>query len=268
MKTYKYNNGGKWKELKSSDAGYGLYADAASKKGAEEYSKDVQKLESDIKNAQEKQESLNNTIKDLETGEGLDKYMDDLSELGKVLEDMNIEDTQKAFDTLAEGINSGAIDDAISSIDRLPEKYRSAFLEVADDVVYALGSSDEQVRQQAEKSLQNLIGSEAKMMLQTVDFANLSKEQMTQVATDIANKAIIAQGGVTSALQQFAQGGNAIASTAMGQAVQTLGVMLGKIGTALSQIHVSVPVKIPKIQMHLESFLTGGDLLQMPRTSR
>lgn len=253
-------NSGKWKDLKPSDAGYGLYADAASKKGAEQYSQDVQKLEGDIKNAQEQQESFNNCIKDLETGEGLDKYMEDLGELGKVLEDMNIEDTQNAFDTLAEGINSGAIDDAISSIDRLPAKYRSAFLEVADDVVYALGSSNEQVRQQAEQSLRNLIGSEADMMLQTVDFANLSKDQMKQVATDIANKAIIAQGGVTSALQQFAQEGNAIASTAMGQAVQTLGVMLEKIGTALSQIHVTVPVKIPKIQMHVADFIGGGDL--------
>ncbi len=236
--------------------------------GARQYKEDMQKLTGEIENAKEEQESLNACIEDLETGEGLDKYMSDLDELGKVLEDMNIEDTQNAFDTLAEGINSGAIDDAISSIDKLPEKYRSAFLEVADDVVYALGSSSEEVRKQGEQSLQNLIGSEAEMMLQTVDFANLSKDQMNQVATDIANKAIIAQGGVTSALLQFAKEGNAIASTAMGQAVQTLGIMLEKIGTALGQIHVSVPVKIPKVQMHLESFITGGDLFQMPRTRR
>ena len=91
---------------------------------------------------------------------------------------------------------------------------------------------------------------------------------MTQVATDIANKAIIAQGGVTSSLQAFAAENNKIASTAMGQAVQTLGLMLGDIGEALSQIDVQVPVKIPKIQMHLGDFLTGGDLFQMPRTRR
>lgn len=248
------------KEIPNSGFAGSAVRDGLNDNGVKQYNEEVQKLEGEIENAQEKQESFNNCIKDLETGEGLDKYMEDLGELGKVLEDMNIEDTQNAFDTLAEGINSGAIDDAISSIDRLPAKYRSAFLEVADDVVYALGSSNEQVRQQAEQSLQNLIGSEADMMLQTVDFANLSKDQMNQVATDIANKAIIAQGGVTSALQQFVQGGNAIASTAMGQAVQTLGVMLGKIGTALSQIHVTVPVKIPKIQMHVADFIGGGDL--------
>ena len=144
-------------------------------------------------------------------------------------------------------------------------KFRNAFVEVSNDLIAALGSTNEEVRKQGEQSLQNLIGSEAEMMMQTVDFANLSQEQMEQVATTIANKAIIAQGGVTQALQQFVGENNRIASTAMGQAVQTLGLMLSKVGTALEQLQISIPIKIPKIQMHVGEFLTGqGDLIQIP----
>ena len=236
--------------------------------GAEQYESDLKDIENKIEDAEKAQENLNEQIQNLESGEGLDNYKSELSELGEVLEDMEIDKTQEAFDTLAEGLDSGAISDSISSIEQLPDKYRSAFLEVADDIVTALGSSNEAVRTQAEQSLEALIGTEAEMMLSTVDFANLTTEQMAQVATDIANKAIIAQGGVTSSLQAFAAENNKIASTAMGQAVQTLGLMLGDIGEALSQIDVQVPVKIPKIQMHLGDFLTGGDLFQMPRTRR
>lgn len=236
--------------------------------GAEQYESDLKDIENKIEDAEKAQENLNEQIQSLESGEGLDNYKSELSELGEVLEDMEIDKTQEAFDTLAEGLDSGAISDSISSIEQLPDKYRSAFLEVADDIVTALGSSNEAVRTQAEQSLEALIGTEAEMMLSTVDFANLTTEQMAQVATDIANKAIIAQGGVTSSLQAFAAENNKIASTAMGQAVQTLGLMLGDIGEALSQIDVQVPVKIPKIQMHLGDFLTGGDLFQMPRTRR
>lgn len=241
--------------------------DALEDDGLEQYEKDVSDLEKQISDTESKQSELNDTIEDLKVGDGLDEYKSQLDELNNVLSDMDISATQDAFDTLADGLDSGAIDDSISNIEKLPEKYRSAFVEVANDVVAALGSTNEEVRKQGEQSLQNLIGSEADMMMQTVDFANLSQEQMEQVATDIANKAIIAQGGVTSALQQFAQEGNAIASTAMGQAVQTLGLMLSDIGKALSQIHVSVPVKIPKLQMHIEDFMTGGDLFQMNGTN-
>ena len=238
--------------------------DAMEDSGAEQYEKDVADLNKTVSDTEKSIEDMNAQIEDLEVGEGIDNYKSQLDELNEVLTDMDISATQDAFDTLAEGLDSGAIDDSLSSIESLPEKYRSAFIEVSNDVVAALGSTNEEVRKQGEQSLQNLIGAEAEMMMQTVDFANLSQDQMEQVATTIANKAIIAQGGVTSALQQFAQEGNAIASTAMGQAVQTLGLMLSEIGKALSQIKVSVPVKIPKLQMHLEDFLTGGDLFQMP----
>ena len=255
------NNSGT--DISTGNAGFGI-RNALEKEGIEQYEKDVSDLEKQISDTESKQVELNDSIEDLEVGDGLNEYQSQLDELNDVLSDMDISATQDAFDTLADGLDSGAISDSIKDIENLPEKYRSAFIEVSNDVVAALGSTNEEVRKQGEQSLQNLIGAEADMMMKTVDFANLSQEQMEQVATDIANKAIIAQGGVSAALQQFAQEGNAIASTAMGQAVQTLGIMLGDIGKALEQIQVTVPVKIPKLQMHLEDFLKGGDLFQMP----
>ena len=255
------NNSGT--DISTGNAGFGI-RNALEKEGIEQYEKDVSDLEKQISDTESKQVELNDSIEDLEVGDGLNEYQSQLDELNDVLSDMDISATQDAFDTLADGLDSGVISDSIKDIENLPEKYRSAFIEVSNDVVAALGSTNEEVRKQGEQSLQNLIGAEADMMMKTVDFANLSQEQMEQVATDIANKAIIAQGGVSAALQQFAQEGNAIASTAMGQAVQTLGIMLGDIGKALEQIQVTVPVKIPKLQMHLEDFLKGGDLFQMP----
>ena len=238
--------------------------DKAEDLGYKQYESDVADLDKKIKDATDSQENLNQQIKDLEAGDGLDEYQSQLKEIGEVLEDMDIEKTQDAFDTLAEGIENGAISNIVTSLDKLPAKYRSAFLEVSNDIVYALGSSSEEVRKQAEQSLEALIGTESEMMLQTVDFSNLTAEQVTQMSTEIANKAIIAQGGVTDALKEFATQNNKIASTAMGQAVQTLGLMLGDVGEALGQIDISIPVKIPKIQLHIADFLTGGDLIQMP----
>ena len=256
--------GGKWNKVDQSDGAFGLYASDFKEAGTKKYEEDLNNLNKTVQDTENSIANMNSQIEDLEVGDGLSEYQNQLDELNNVLSDMDISATQDAFDTLADGLDSGAISDSIKDIENLPEKYRSAFIEVSNDVVAALGSTNEEVRKQGEQSLQNLIGAEADMMMKTVDFANLSQEQMEQVATDIANKAIIAQGGVSAALQQFAQEENAIASTAMGQAVQTLGIMLGDIGKALEQIQVTVPVKIPKLQMHLEDFLKGGDLFQMP----
>lgn len=260
-------NSGEWKEISQGDGAFGAYEDAFKDSGAKQYEEDVKEIDKTVSDTENSIADMNAQIEDLEVGDGLDEYKSQLDELNDVLSDMDISATQDAFDTLADGLDSGAIDDSLKNIELLPEKYKNAFIEVSNDVVAALGSTNEEVRKQGEQSLQNLIGAEAEMMMQTVDFANLSQDQMEQVATDIANKAIIAQGGVTAALQQFAQEGNAIASTAMGQSVQTLGIMISKIGEALNKIHVSVPVKIPKLQMHVEDFMTGGDLFQMNGTN-
>lgn len=245
----------------SGFAGSASRAEAADL-GYKQYKEEVDRLDNSIKQTEEDQKNLNDTIAYIkDSGEGLDTYQSKLEEVGKVLEDMDIEKTQNAFDTLAEGFESGALDNVVTTLDKLPEKYRSAFVEVADDIVVALGSSNEAVRAQGEESLKALIGAEADMMLQTVDFANMTEEQMNQVATNIANKAIIAQGGVSNALQKFAAEGNKIASTAMGQAVQTLGMMLDDIGKALAKIDVKIPIKIPNISLHLENLLNGKPIV-------
>lgn len=263
------NYSGDWHELKSSDFGYGLYADKIKSGGEKQYKEDVERLDKAITQAEEDQKNLNKTISDIkDAGEGLDTYQSKLEEVGKVLEDMNISDTQNAFDTLAKGFEDGVLDNVVTTLDKIPEKYRNAFIEVADDIAIALGSSNEAVRAQGEESLKALIGTEADMMLQTVDFANLTEEQMNQVATNIANKAIIAQGGVSNALQQFATEGNKIASTAMGQAVQTLGMMLDDVGKALAKIDVKIPVKIPNIKVNIAEALLGNKpLVSMEGTS-
>lgn len=226
--------------------------------GYKQYKEEVDRLDKAISQAEEDQKNLNKTIEDIkDSGEGLNTYQSQLEEVGKVLEDMDISKTQNAFDTLAEGFENGALENVVTTLDKLPEKYRNAFVEVADDIAVALGSSNEAVRLQGEESLKALIGTEADMMLQTVDFANLTEEQMNQVATNIANKAIIAQGGVSNALQKFATEGNKIASTAMGQAVQTLGMMLDDVGKALAKIDVKIPVKIPNIKVNIAEALLG-----------